>query len=200
MTAAYSSPATARNQGPILEVLRTRIEPDARVLEIASGAGEHAVHMARALPGVTWRPTDRDDAALASIAAWRAEAALPNILEPLLLDAAKPETWPDEPADAIVCINMIHIAPWEATQGLMKGAGAKLKPGGRLFLYGPYREDGRFEAASNAAFDLDLKRRNPLWGVRDREAVTALAAEQGLVLEERIEMPANNLILVFRRA
>jgi len=199
MTAAYSSPATARNQGPILEVLRARLPAGARVLEIASGAGEHAVHMAAALPGVTWRPTDRDAAALASIAAWRAAAGLTNILEPLPLDASDPDAWPSEPADAIVCINMIHIAPWEATLGLMKGAEALLPAGGQLFLYGPYREDGHFAAASNAAFDLDLKRRNPLWGIRDREGVTAVAAEHGLAFKARIQMPANNLILVFER-
>ncbi len=199
MTAAYSWPATARNQGPILEVLRVRLPPGAHVLEIASGAGEHAVHMAAALPGATWRPTDRDAAALASIAAWREAAGLANILEPLLIDASDPATWPDEPADAIVCINMIHIAPWEATLGLIKGAGALLASGGQLFLYGPYREDGHFEAASNAAFDLDLKRRNPVWGIRDREAVVDLAAGQGLAFKERIKMPANNLILVFER-
>ena len=199
MTAAYSWPATARNQGPIPEVLRVRLPPGAHVLEIASGAGEHAVHMAAALPGATWRPTDRDAAALASIAAWREAAGLANILEPLLIDASDPATWPDEPADAIVCINMIHIAPWEATLGLIKGAGALLASGGQLFLYGPYREDGHFEAASNAAFDLDLKRRNPVWGIRDREAVVDLAAGQGLAFKERIKMPANNLILVFER-
>ena len=200
MTAAYSSPATARNQGPILEVLRTRLPAEARVLEIASGAGEHAVHIAAALPEISWRPTDRDEAALASIAAWRAAAGLPNILEPLALDASSPQAWPTDPIDAIVCINMIHIAPWDATLGLMRGAAAHLPQGGRLFLYGPYREDGAFEAPSNAAFDLDLKRRNPAWGIRDRESVAAAAAEQGLLMEERIPMPANNLILVFRRA
>lgn len=200
MTAAYTSPATARNRDPILEVLRARLPEGARVLEIASGAGEHAVHMAKSLPGVNWRPTDRDPAALASIADWRARAALANLLEPLPLDAAAPETWPAEPADAIVCINMIHIAPWAATQGLIKGAGARMATGGRLFLYGPFREDGRFEAASNAAFDLDLKRRDPTWGIRDRAAVAALAAEHGLMFSERVAMPANNLILVFERA
>ena len=200
MTAAYSSPATLCNRDPILGVLRARIPQGARVLEIASGAGEHAVHMAAGMPGVTWRPTDRDDAALASIAAWRASAGLSNIAEPLLLDASAPETWPSDPADAIVCINMIHIAPWGATVGLMQGAAAKLPPDGLLFLYGPYREGGTLAPASNIAFDLDLKRRDSRWGIRDRETVTAEAAGRDLVFEERIQMPANNLILVFRRS
>lgn len=199
MTAAYSSPATARNKGPILAVLKDRLAQGARVLETASGAGEHALHFAAAMPAVIWRPTDRDPAALASIAAWRAEAGLANLLEPLPLDAADPGGWPDGPFDAVVCINMIHIAPWAAAVGLMKGASARLSAGGQLFLYGPFREDGRFEATSNAAFDQDLKRRNPAWGIRDREAVVALAEADGLLLKERIAMPANNLVLVFER-
>jgi hypothetical protein len=197
MTAAYSAPAVARNREPILEVLRSRLPAAPYVLELASGSGEHAAYMAAALPQATWRPTDMDDKALASIAAWRAEANLPNLLPPLRLDASDPSSWPGDPANVVVCINMVHISPWQATIGLMTGAGARLPSGGRLFLYGPYRENGVLAPESNVAFDLDLRHRNPLWGIRDREAVTALAAEHGLQFLERIAMPANNLVLVY---
>jgi SAM-dependent methyltransferase len=194
---ARTSPATARNRDPILEVLRPRLPAHGLVLEVASGAGEHAVHMARALPGLSWQPTDPDSAALDSIAAWRDAAGLPNLLAPLKLDAAAPESWPVEKADAMVCINMVHISPWAATEGLMAGAGRVLPPGGILYLYGPYREAGVETAPSNTAFDLDLKARNPAWGLRDLEAVSDLAARHGLRLDERIAMPADNLSLVF---
>lgn len=174
--------------------------PDAGlVLEIAAGAGEHAVHFARGLPNLEWRPTDPDADALVSIAAWRAQAGLPNLLEPLRLDAADPDAWPVARAQAVVNINMIHISPWAATQGLMAGASRVLPPGGVLFLYGPYLEDGVETAASNLAFDASLKARNPAWGLRRLEDVSALAALHGLTLEERVAMPANNLSLVLRK-
>jgi SAM-dependent methyltransferase len=194
-----TSPATARNRDPILSVLKPRLPSRGLVLEIAAGAGEHAVWFAAALPGLQWQPTDRDREALASIAAWRAQAALPNLLAPLRLDAADPDSWPVDHADAVVSINMIHIAPWAAAQGLMTGAGRVLAPGGLLFLYGPYLEPGVDTAPSNLAFDESLRRRNPDWGVRRLDEVEALAAEQGLRLEERIAMPANNLSLIFRK-
>jgi SAM-dependent methyltransferase len=194
---ARASPATARNRDPILEVLRPRLPAQGLVLEIASGAGEHAVHMARALPQAQWQPTDRDPDALESIAAWRDAAGLDNLLEPLALDAAVPGSWLVSEADAVVCINMIHIAPWSATQGLMTGAGRVLPKGGLLYLYGPYREAEVAASASNEDFDADLKSRNPAWGLRLKEAVAELAAANGLELVERIEMPANNLSLVF---
>lgn len=195
--AARTAPSTARNRDPILAVLRERLTEPGLVLEVASGAGEHAVHMAGALPHLTWRPTDRED--LSSIAAWRDQAGLANLLEPLILDAADPDRWPLDRADAVVCINMIHIAPWRATEGLMTGAGRVLPRGGRLFLYGPYREAGVETAESNEAFDLSLKGRNPEWGLRRLEEVAALAARHGLRLAERIAMPANNLIVVFEK-
>jgi len=196
---ARASPSTARNRDPILQVLRPRLPASGLVLEIASGAGEHAVHMARALPGLDWRPTDPDPAALESIAAWRDAAGLPNLLAPLRLDAADPDSWPVKRADALVCINMIHISPWAATEGLMAGAARVLAQGGRLFTYGPYREAGVVTAPSNEAFDADLRRRDPAWGLRDLEDVAALAAGQGLGLAERIGMPANNLVLMFQK-
>jgi SAM-dependent methyltransferase len=197
---AMVSPSTARNRDPILSVLKPRLPANGLVLEVASGAGEHAAYCAAALPGLKWRPTDPDADARASIAAWRAHAGLPNLLEPLALDASDPDGWPVERADAVVNINMIHISPWSAAEGLMAGAGRVLPPGGDLFLYGPYFEADVETAPSNLAFDESLRRRNPAWGVRRLEDVKALAAEQGLELEERVAMPANNLSLVFRKA
>jgi hypothetical protein len=196
---ARLSPSTARNRDPILEALKSRLPQSGMVLEIAAGAGEHAVHNAAALPGLQWLPTDPDAEALASIAAWRDHAGLANLLAPLRLDAADPDAWPVRAADALVNINMIHISPWAATQGLMTGAGRLLPSGGPLFLYGPYIEADVETAPSNLAFDLSLKSRNPAWGIRHLDEVTALAAEHGLTLSERIAMPANNLVLVFRK-
>jgi SAM-dependent methyltransferase len=194
---ALTSPSVARNREPILAVLRRVLPAGGIVLEIASGTGEHAMHFAAALPELTWQPTDRDPEARRSIAARRAAAVLPNLLPPLELDAAAP-SWPVERADAIVAINMIHIAPWSAAEGLMAGAARLLAPGGILYLYGPYQENGRHTAPSNAAFDASLRARDPEWGVRDVGAVAELAARHGLALAERVAMPANNLSLVFR--
>jgi SAM-dependent methyltransferase len=188
----------ARNRQPILDVLARVLPPEGLVLEIASGSGEHAVFVAQNLPSLRWRPTDADDGALASIAAHRAAAALPNLREPLRLDATA-EHWPIESANAVVCNNMVHITPWRITEGLMAGAGRTLPPGGILYLYGPYRIDGRHTAASNKDFDDWLKAQNPEWGIRDLAAVTALARRHGLHLTERVAMPANNLSVIFRR-
>jgi cyclopropane fatty-acyl-phospholipid synthase-like methyltransferase len=195
---ALTSPAAARNREPILVVLRRVLPPTGTVLEIASGTGEHAVHFAASLPGVTWQPTDRDPDALRSISAHRASAELPNLVAPLELDVTAP-AWPVDRADAVVSINMIHIAPWAATEGLMAGAARLLAPGGVLFLYGPFRKDGRHTAPSNAAFDESLRARNPEWGVRDLRDVEALARRHGFELVETVAMPANNLSVVFAR-
>ena len=197
--AARVAPAVARNREPIAAVLRDWLPQSGLVLEIASGTGEHAVWFGGRLPGLTWQPTDRDPEALASIAAWRESAGLSNILPPLLLDATAPQDWPVRHADAVVAINMIHIAPWSATEGLMSGAARVLAPGGLLYLYGPFREAGGHTAPSNAAFDFDLQLRNLLWGVRDREEVADLAVRHGLEPAGRVRMPANNLSLLFRR-
>ncbi len=196
---AKASPSTARNRDPILEVLKPRLPRGGLVLEIAAGAGEHAVYNAAALPGLQWRPTDPDPDALISIAAWRDHVGLANLLPPLRLDASDPDRWPVRRADALVNINMIHISPWAATQGLMAGAGRLLPPGGPLFLYGPYFEADVETAPSNQAFDENLRGRNPAWGLRDRDAVATLASQHRLLLEERIAMPANNIMLVFRK-
>jgi SAM-dependent methyltransferase len=196
---ALASPSTARNRGPILEVLGSRLPERGVVLEVAAGAGEHAAHIAAALPGLQWWPTDRDPTALASIAAWRKHAGAPNLLPPRALDAADPESWLAGPFDVVVNINMIHISPWAAAEGLMAGAGRVLTPGGLLFLYGPFIESDAPTAPSNVAFDFDLRRRNPDWGLRRLGEVKALAARHGLRFVERIAMPANNLSLFFRR-
>jgi SAM-dependent methyltransferase len=196
--AARSAPAAARNREPILRVLRDYLPRPAFVLEIASGTGEHAGWFSSALPELTWQPTDRDPEALRSIEAWRDMSGPPNLLPPLRLDAAE-DTWPVAQADAVVAINMVHIAPWTTTQGLIAGAARVLTRGGLLFLYGPFREGGVHTAASNAAFDADLRARDPSWGIRDLDEITALAGQHGFKVPERIAMPANNLSVVFRR-
>ncbi len=198
---ALASPAVARNTAPILEILRAHLPARARVLEIASGSGEHAVAFARALPSTTWTPSDPSPQALASIAAWRRTADLPNLNPPLELDASAPDAWPDLDIQVVFCANMIHISPWAATEGLLAGAGRILPdPGGLLVLYGPYRESDAALAPSNAAFDESLKARDPAWGLRDLDQVVAVAKTHRLHLTRRVEMPANNLMLLFRRA
>jgi hypothetical protein len=192
------APATLRNRGPILEVLRRVLPQSGLVLEVAAGSGEHAVFFAEAFPHLTWQPSDGDDRAMASIAAWRSEAALPNLRPPVQLDAAAPQ-WPVAHADAIVCVNMIHIAPWEACVGLMAGAGRILPERGPLYLYGPFMEHGAHTSESNRAFDADLRARNRRWGVRNLDDVIALAAEHGIAYAETVRMPANNLSVIFRR-
>ncbi|MCB4822391.1 DUF938 domain-containing protein [Roseicella aerolata] len=193
------APATARNRDPILAVLRRHLPETGRLLEVSSGTGEHAVHFAAAFPGLLWQPTDPDPAARASIAAWAAEARLPNLLPPLDLDAAA-EAWPVTQADAVLCINMIHIAPWEAGLGLLRGAARLLPPGGPLVLYGPYRRGGQHTAPSNAAFDEGLRAQDPRWGVRNLEDVAEAAAAAGFGAPIVEAMPANNLTVIFRRA
>jgi hypothetical protein len=198
------SPATTRNRDPILDVLRRALPPPGsqnailEVLEVASGSGEHAVWFARALPYVRWLPTDLDPAARESIDAWVKEEGLANVAPAIPLDAIA-EEWPVPRADAVVCINMIHISPWAACVGLMGGARRVLPVGGLLFLYGPFKIGGVHTAPSNEAFDLDLRRRDPSWGVRDLDDVRALAREHDLAHEETVAMPANNQSVIFRR-
>jgi SAM-dependent methyltransferase len=192
---AYA-PATARNREPILAVLRRVLPSSGLVLEISAGTGEHAAFFAAALSHLTWQPTDLEERSLLSIAAHRETAGLDNLRPPLRLDAASPD-WPVAHADAIVCINMIHIAPWTACVGLMAGAARTLPSGGVLCLYGPYKEGGAHTAESNLRFDIDLQTRDRSWGVRNLEDVAALAAEHGLRHAETVTMPANNRTLVF---
>jgi SAM-dependent methyltransferase len=191
-----SAPAAGRNKEPILEVLRRVLPPSGLVLEIASGTGQHVAHFAAALPGLRWQPSDPDPAHLTSIRAWTDE--LPNVLEPLELDV-RHRPWPIDRADAVICSNMIHIAPWAAAEALVAGSGELLSSGGALFLYGPFRRLGGHTTPSNEAFDAQLRVRDPEWGVRDLEAVEALANGAGFVLEEVVEMPANNLSVLLRK-
>lgn len=192
------APATERNREPIAALLRDILPAFGTVLEVASGTGEHAIFFAQAFPTLDWVPSDPDPSAIASIRAWAEAARLPNLRPPLLLDASAPD-WPIARADAMLCINMIHISPWEATEGLFAGAAHLLAPGAPLFVYGPYRRAGVPTAPSNEAFDQSLKARDPRWGLRDLEAVEALAEAAGFSIERVVEMPANNLSLLFRR-
>ncbi|MBA3676770.1 MAG: DUF938 domain-containing protein [Sphingosinicella sp.] len=193
-----SAPHVARNVAPIIELLRDILPDEGLVLEIASGSGEHAIAFARAFPDLIWQPSDPDEASLKSIAAWRDADGPPNLLSPLQLDAAEGQ-WPVDEAQAILCINMVHISPWTATKGLMAGAGRRLDAGRPLFLYGAYRQQGVQTAPSNEAFDQSLKARDPLWGLRDLDDVVAEGSRHGLELERIVPMPANNLSVVFRR-
>jgi SAM-dependent methyltransferase len=192
-------PHVARNREPILEVLKRVLPSEGLVLEIASGGGEHAAYFASNLAGLLWQPTDANIEMFESIAAHRAAAGVANLLAPLHLDVTS-EQWPVERANAMVCCNMNHIAPWAATEGLIAGAGRTLAHGAPLYLYGPYKVEGRHTASSNQDFDTRLRAQNPLWGVRDLADVSDLAKRHGLALEETVAMPANNLSVIFRRA
>ncbi len=194
-----ASPAPERNKGPILDAIRSRLPSVGVVLEIASGTGQHVVHFAHALPALTWQPTDADDQLRAAAAVRIRAAELSNIRAPLRLDVLSPD-WPVMDADAIVCINMIHIAPWSATNALLVGAARLLPLGAPLFLYGPYKRGGRHTAPSNEAFDESLRARNPEWGVRDLDDVERCAEEHGFALVEVAAMPANNFTVAFERA
>lgn len=192
------SPAAERNRAPILAALQRLLPSRGVLLEVASGSGQHAAFVSAGLAGWQWLPSDVDAASLPSINGWC--AGLPQVQPAIVLDVLQP-VWPGVPAqlDAIFCANMIHIAPWACCAGLMQGAARHLAPQGLLITYGPYLEDEVPTAPSNQAFDADLRRRNPAWGLRQRAAVEAQARLAGLHLHERVAMPANNLLLVWRR-
>ncbi len=192
-----SAPAALRNRQPIAEVLREWLPERGLVLEVASGTGEHAVYFAEAFPAFEWQPSDIHAGALSSIRAWRQQAGLPNLREPIAIDAGAPD-WPIERADVVLNINMVHISPWAAALGLIEGAARVLTNGSALILYGPWLKDGIEIAASNLAFDADLKARDPDWGLRRVEDFAAAAAHRGFELAEWRPMPANNLMLLFR--
>jgi len=192
------SPAAERNRKAILEQLRQTLPASGRVLEIASGSGQHVAYFAERLPGHRWQPSDMEPAALASITSYVGTAQLENVDDPVELDVRE-LPWPVADATAVLCSNMIHIAPWNAAVGLIEGAATLLQPPGNLHLYGPFKRGGRHTSPSNAAFDESLRARNPEWGVRDLEAVTELAADNGFGLPEVVEMPANNLFVTFAR-
>jgi Protein of unknown function (DUF938) len=192
------APATLRNRDFILDVLRDVLPMTGVILEVASGSGEHVVHFARSFPSLVFQPSDPDPDARLSVAAWARAAGVTNVRAPIALDASEP-VWPIASADGIICINMIHISPWEATVGLIKGAAAILPSASPFYLYGPYKREGFATAASNQAFDRSLRDRNPTWGLRDLEAVAATAQTVGFSGPVITEMPANNLSAVFRR-
>jgi len=192
-----SAPAADRNKDPILDVLRRVLPARGTVLEIASGTGQHTAHFSQSLPSLEWQPTEYDAAMLPLIEGWC--EGLANVRTPVVLNVGQ-MPWPVERADAVLCINMIHISPWQATLDLMKGAARVLGDGGVLFLYGPYRRFGAHTAQSNAAFDADLRARNPEWGVRDLEAVEETARGHGFSLDEVVAMPANNFSVIVRKS
>ena len=192
------APATERNREAIALVLADALPATGLVLEVASGTGEHAAYLAGRFPSLTWQPSDPDPEALASIVAWREDAGLTNLREPVWLDASAPE-WPVAQADAILCINMVHISPWAATCGLFAGAQKQLARGAPLILYGPYINPGRTTAPSNLAFDESLRARNPQWGLRSLDAMEGLAQAHGFEHSQQVEVPANNLMLIYRK-
>ena len=201
LTAAQSSPAADRNKGPILAALQGLLPAQGRLLELAAGTGQHAVHCAAGLPGWQWLPTDPSPDAVASVQAWAQMHPAPGLLPALPLDVLQ-QPWhlPDAARfDAIFCANMLHIAPWACCNALMQGAAQWLVPGGQLITYGPYFVEGEPAAPGNTAFDADLQARNPAWGIRWLHAVQAEAAAAGLHWVQRLAMPANNQLLVFRR-
>ena len=187
-----------RNREPILEVLERVLPKTGLVLEVASGTGQHVIHFAQALKGLSWQPTDMDPACRRSISAWLATAGLANVRPPLDLDV-RALPWRVPTLDAIVCLNLIHIAPWSVATALFAGAGLAVRETGLLFLYGPYSVQGRHTAPSNAAFDSALRAENPEWGLRDLKEVESLAKDQGFDIAETIEMPANNFSVLFRK-
>jgi SAM-dependent methyltransferase len=191
-------PAPERNKEPILEVLRRVLPSQGSLLEIASGSGQHAAYFAAQLPALRFQPSDMDEENLHSIRAWVEEEKRANLLAPLRIDVTEAD-WGIDPVDAIFNANMIHIAPWACSEGLLLGAGRYLRAGGVLVLYGPFRLQGAHTAESNERFDESLRARDARWGVRDAELVIALAQTHGLNLSERVAMPANNQTLVFRR-
>jgi len=191
------APAAERNRGPILEVLQRVLPEHGHALEVASGSGQHVVAFAAAMPQWTFSPSDLDPTARASVDAWVAELGLGNVRPAVTLDASA-WPWPVTSVDAVLCSNMIHISPWDATLGLLRGAGEVLTPGGTLVLYGPFYVEGQ-SADSNVAFDRSLRSRDRSWGVRELEEIRSIASSHGLVHEQSVTMPANNLTVVFRR-
>jgi SAM-dependent methyltransferase len=195
----WVAPAAERNKSPILEVLQRVLPPRGLVLEIGSGTGQHVVHFAKALSQLSWQPSDPDAENRQSIALWSRVEELGNVNPPLALDVRE-RPWPIDAADAIVCINVVHVAPWAATLALFDGVREVLPPEGLLFLYGPYRRGGRHTAPSNEKFDADLRAHDPEWGLRDIDEVAEVADRVGFALAEIVDMPANNFSLVFRKS
>jgi hypothetical protein len=196
--ARRSAPAALRNREPIAQVLRDWLPRSGLILEVASGTGEHVIYFAQAFPQLEWQPSDLDEDSLRSIRAWQAEAGLANIREPVVIDAAAPH-WPLDRADAVLNTNMVHISPWAAAFGLLDGAQRVLESGAPLILYGPWLSDSTPAAPSNLAFDSDLRRRDSQWGLRKIEDFAAEAGKRGFEFVETRQMPANNMMLLFRK-
>ena len=202
----FDAPAFHRNHEPIWSVLGPFLQgKTGDVLEVGSGTGQHSVTFAARTPGIVWWPSDPNENHLQSIAAWRAHAQLPNVREPMRIDLAQPD-WDQQPGAevpaellAMLCVNVLHIAPWRVAEGLFAGAARRLRPDGRLFVYGPFMRSGRHTAPSNAAFDASLRSQDAEWGVRDIDDLSKAAERVGLNLLEAVEMPANNMVLVFAR-
>ena len=192
------APAAERNKHALLDVLRRVLPASGTVLEIASGTGQHAAFFSAELPRLTWQPSDPSEDARSSIASWVEDEGRANLLPPLTVDARQ-RVWPIEQADAVLCVNMIHIAPFQSTEGLFEGASRLLVPGTPLITYGPYRLHGEHTATSNEAFDLSLRGRDPSWGVRDVDELAEVASRTGFVLSEKFAMPANNMTLIWTR-
>lgn len=192
------SPSAERNKGPIAGILMRVLPAQGEVLEVSSGTGQHVLYFAEVMPHIRWQPTERDADSLKSIASWLRQTPPPNVNAPLRLDVHD-ASWPAHDVAAVVCINMIHIAPASAAEALLRGAGNVVAPSGILFLYGPYRRQGRHTSPSNEAFDEQLKARNPEWGVRNLEDIAHLASTVGFELEQTHDMPANNLAVIFRK-
>jgi SAM-dependent methyltransferase len=192
------APAAERNRQPILEVLKRALPATGLVLEVASGTGQHAEFFAERIPNLRWQPSDASPEALSSIEAWVGQSGRENLLPPIELDVRR-APWPIDAANAVLCINMIHISPWESSEALFRGAGALLTTGSPLVTYGPYRLHGAHTAPSNAAFDESLRSRDPRWGIRDIDELSELAVRTGFTLRERVEMPANNMTLIWSR-
>ena len=194
-----ASPSAERNREPIAKVLSQVLPQSGLVLEVGSGSGEHAIHFGRVMPHLTWQPSEQDKDCLRSISAWAAVETQANVLQPLYLDVTDAQ-WPIATAHAIVCINMIHIAPWSVAQALLRGASRILPPGGLLCLYGPYRVAGKHTSASNREFDAQLRAMNSEWGVRDLNALANEARTFNIELARTFQMPTNNLVVVFRKS
>ena len=193
-----ASPSAARNREPIAQVLSQVLPQSGLVLEVGSGTGEHVVHFARTMPHLTWQPSEQDEACVRSISAWVAVEAQANVRPPFYLDVTDAQ-WPIAAADAVTSINMIHIAPWSVAQALLRGASRILPSAGLLCLYGPFRVAGKDTSASNRAFEAQLRAINSGWGVRDLDEVSSEASAANLEFVQTFEMPANNIIVVFRK-
>ncbi len=198
LTVKQHAPQADRSKGPIVELLRRVLPERGMALEIGSGTGQHVMHFAKMFPNLVWQPSDYDQVAIASIESYRRETHLPNVREPLLLEARK-RSWGNGVLDAVLAINLIHVTSWSVCEGLFDGARRHLRPNGVLFIYGPFKQNGGFDCSDNARLDAWLREKNPDWGLRDLEAIAALGTARGLLTDQVTDMPGNELGVVFRK-